>query len=148
MSARRLAGLAEATLPAPIERCFAVLRDVEAWPQWQPHVTGVDVLERGLSGAPARVVIEAHVLAFRPRLVARVALDPPVTLRLDRIPFDDGDDEALRLTVTLQPGGATCTARAAVEAALDLPRLLPLPGAIADRVAGDLLDALRVRVQD
>lgn len=131
-----------------MERCLAVMGDVEAWPEWHPHVTGVDVVERDAQGAPARIALHVQVGAFRPSLLARLALEAPATLRLDRIPFEDGDDEALRLTISLQGDGGVCAARADVDAVLDLPRLLPLPHAIADRVAADLLDALGRRVQD
>jgi Polyketide cyclase / dehydrase and lipid transport len=146
MGRRRLAGSARATLPAPAEACFAVVRDVEAWPDWQQNVSRVEVLERGADGAPARVELELRVLAFHPSMRAAVTLDPPTALALDRTPYGPGDDESLRLTITLAADGDACTARAEVEAALDVPRLVPLPQAIGDRFAADILTALARRV--
>jgi ribosome-associated toxin RatA of RatAB toxin-antitoxin module len=135
-------------LPAPAERCFEVLRDVTSWPRWYPYVTRASVLERAATGDAEQIELDVHVAAFRPSLLAGLQLQPPTMFRLERIAYDAGDDEALRVTVTLQPRGATCAARAEVDAAIDLPRLLPLPDAIADRIAADLLDALSTRVQD
>jgi hypothetical protein len=145
--ARRLRGTAGARLPAPVDACFAVLRDVESWPDWQDNVSRVEVLDRTDDGAPERIALQLHLLAFHPSMRAAVTLDPPSSLALDRIPDGPGDDESLRLTITLAPeGDAATNAAADIEAALDVPRLVPLPRAIGDRVANDLLTALAARV--
>jgi Polyketide cyclase / dehydrase and lipid transport len=125
--------------------CLRALGDVERWPEWFSRVRRVEVLERGVESTPLRVAIEASVLRFHPQLVATVAGDGASRFELERVPNEPGDDEVLRLTVTVEPRGARALARAAIEAQVDAPRSMPLPHAVADHFAAELLHALAGR---
>lgn len=48
-----------ATVSAPVEDCFAVGIDLEAYPQWAEGITGVVVTERDELGRPVRAQFEA-----------------------------------------------------------------------------------------
>lgn len=144
--ARQLKGDAQSTIPASAEACYAVLADVEGWPQWYERVREIEVLERDAAGTPSEVLLEASVLRIDLRLRARVALDPPRAVALERVAHGSGDEEGMRLAVALEPAGDRCRARAEVDAQVDLPRLVPLPRSAGDRFAADLLAALERRV--
>lgn len=140
--ARHLKGSARATVAASPEACFAVLADVLGWPDWYERVRVVEVVQRDAQGTPAEVVLEARVLRFDLRLRGRVVLEPSRSVVLERVAHGAGDEEAMRLAVSLEPAGEGCRASAEVDAYVDLPRLVPLPGSAGDRFAGDLLGAL------
>jgi hypothetical protein len=142
---RRLTGSAHETIDAPAGTCLRVLGEVGRWPEWFNRVRRVEVLERRPDGTPACVAIEASVLGFHPRLVATVAVDAASRIELERVPNEPGDDEVLRLTVSVEPRGAQAVARTDIEAHVDVPRLVPLPHAVADRFAAELLHALAAR---
>ena len=144
--ARQLKGGAQSTIPASAEACYAVLEDVERWPQWYERVRSIEVLERDPAGTPAEALLEAIVLRFELRLRTRVALDPPRAVALERVAHGSGGEEGMRLAVALEPAGDSCLARAEVDAQVDLPRLVPLPRSTGDRFAADLLAALERRV--
>src|SRR3954462_7454619 len=114
--ARRLSGHADQEIDAPASACVRVLGDVARWPEWFDRIHRVDVLERHADGTPARVAIEASILRFHPRVVATVAVEEGSRVALERLPHGSSDDEALRLTVTVEAGGARALARAEVEA--------------------------------
>ena len=81
-------------------------------------------------------------------LVLAVALEVEaggVTLR--RLPFEAADPERFELELALsEDGTAACQASIDFSAQVELPRLLPLPPGIADRVARRVLSDLDARV--
>jgi hypothetical protein len=120
--------------------CLRVLGDVERWPEWFSRVRHVEVLERRADGTPLRVAIEASVLRLHLQLAAAVTVDGASRIELERVSHEPGDEEMLRLTVTVEPRGPRALARADID-----PRLMPLPHAVADRFAAELLHALAGR---
>lgn len=143
--ARQLKGGAQSTIPASAQACYAVLADVERWPQWYEPVRTIEVLERDAAGTPAEVLLQASVLRYELRLRTRVALEPPRAVALERVAHGSDDEEGMRLAVALEPAGDSCRARAEVDAQVDLPRVVPLPRSAGDRFAADLLAALERR---
>lgn len=125
--------------------CLRVLGDVERWPEWFSRVRHVEVLERRADGTPLRVAIEASVLRLHLQLAAAVTVDGASRIELERVSHEPGDEEMLRLTVTVEPRGPRALARADIEAQVEVPRLMPLPHAVADRFAAELLHALAGR---
>jgi hypothetical protein len=122
--------------------CLGVLGDAERWPEWFSRVRRVEVLNPRAEGTPLLVAIEASVLRLHPQLVATLTMDGASRIELERVPNQPGDEEVLRLTVTVEPRGARALARADIEAQVDAPRLMPLPHAVADHFAAEVLHAL------
>jgi len=144
---RVLEGRAEKEIDAPLERCLEVLRDVERWPDWISTVRSLSVIERDDSGDPARVLVEARLVGLPIWFAAEVSAREPGELRLRRLAHEEGDPERLELAVHLEESeGEGCRATAELSADLDVPRLLPLPRAVADQVAGRLLADLAGRM--
>lgn len=135
---KELRGAAGATVDAPIERCFELLRAVDAYPGWYPEVVkSVDVVERDAAGEPARVQTTLH-LAQGPlskdfELLMTVTAQRPAMIDLTRIPEERGDDERFQVTWRLSGQNPT---RIGLDllANLSVPRFLPL-GGIGDSVA-------------
>ena len=133
-------------MAASIGRCLEVLRDVEAWPEWLSTVRSLSVMERDAAGDPARVLVEARLVGLPLWFAAEVSLQEPGELTLRRVAHEEGDPERLELSVRLEESdGEGCRAAAELSAGLEVPRLLPLPGAIADQVAARLLVDLEGR---
>jgi len=69
----------EATLPAPPERVFAVLQDVERYPSWRSDVEGVEVLSRTPvtrwreTGSNGAITFEMQERQPPARIVSRIA---------------------------------------------------------------------------
>lgn len=87
MSARR----AERTIEVDgsVEDCWAVLADFERWPEWQPAVERVEVVERSEGGA--LVAFEADAKVRRLHYRARYVLEPPARMTWELV---DGDVKA------------------------------------------------------
>jgi Polyketide cyclase / dehydrase and lipid transport len=135
---KELRGAADATVAVPIERCFELLRAVDAYPSWYPEVVkSVEVVDRDAQGAPARVQTRLH-LAQGPLtrdfdLLMSVTAQRPGTIDLTRVPEERGDDERFQVTWRLSGRNGT---RIGLEllANLPVPRFLPL-GGVGDSVA-------------
>lgn len=138
---KSVAGEASGEVAAPVAEAFAALADLEAWPDWNADVRRVEILER--DGEATVVLVEVRVLAVTTWFRARVVTDPPHELRLTRLPNEDGDRERLELVARLAADGPdACTVHVRVDAALDVPRFIPLPGGAGDGVAGGVARGL------
>jgi uncharacterized membrane protein len=98
---------------APSERVWAVMSDVERWPEWTASVTGVERLDAGPFGVGSRARIR------QPRLPVAVwtvtALEPgrfftwqspaPGLLSVGHHRVDPTDDNASRVTLSLTWSG-------------------------------------------
>ena len=79
-----LSATASADVEAPLERVWAVVADVEAWPQWQATLSTLDVEERDAQGRPSlcEVVFDAKVQTIT--TVQRVRYDEPLALEFSQ----------------------------------------------------------------
>ena len=136
---KRLSGHAERWIDAPAGLCLSLLRDLERWPDWSSTVVSSAGVERDAEGRATRASLEARLLGLRLSFRAKVSEGPGDHVELRRLPHGDDDPERLDLIVDLSPQGSGCLATAQLTAGLDVPRLLPLPGAIGDQVAARIL---------
>jgi Polyketide cyclase / dehydrase and lipid transport len=135
---KELRGAAGATVDAPIERCFELLRAVDAYPSWYPEVVkSVQVMERDAEGEPARVQTILHLaqgpLARDFDLLMTVTAQRPTTVDLSRVPHERGDEERFQVVWKLSGQGSTRIGLD-LRANLSVPRFVPL-GGIGDSVA-------------
>ena len=76
----KLSGNASADIDAPLDRVWAIVADVEAWPGWQATLSAVDVEERDPQRRPSlcEVVFDAKVQTIR--TVQRLRYEPPLSV--------------------------------------------------------------------
>jgi uncharacterized membrane protein len=86
-----LTGSSSAVLDAPIERCWALVQDVAAAPQWQHTLESVAVLERDQHGRPVvcDTVSDAKITKVRCRV--RFDYEPPGRLGWTQVESEDLD---------------------------------------------------------
>jgi ribosome-associated toxin RatA of RatAB toxin-antitoxin module len=142
---KELHGSASGEAAASPERCLDLFSDVESYPRWYPDVVrNVEVVSRNARGHPSRVRATLHV-AVRP-LSRDLALTldvtcGPRTVRLVRVPHERSDQERFSVTWSVAPAGTGSRIDLALDAALDIPRLVPLPGGIGDTLAQGFVGA-------
>lgn len=86
-----LRGESDREIPASLARCWAVVADVERWPQWQPSLEPVTVVERDDEGRASvcEIVFDARVTTVRCRVA--IAYEPPSRFSFARIASDAVD---------------------------------------------------------
>jgi ribosome-associated toxin RatA of RatAB toxin-antitoxin module len=143
--------------PDPVERVvsaapadvYAVVEDVETYPEWMTGVQGVDVHERGPDGrvSVARIHMELPIPVVKGGFAFTGAVDrtPPSRVTLRRKPSREGDEQALTVDWRLEPEGSGTRVRLEMDATVDVPRFAPLGGP-ADSMARGFADALVERV--
>jgi ribosome-associated toxin RatA of RatAB toxin-antitoxin module len=141
---KELRGAAGAAVEHPIERCYELLRAVDAYPRWYPEVVrSVEVVERDVEGAPAQVQTTLHVaqgpLTRDFDLLMDVTAERPTTVDLSRVPHERGDDERFQVVWRLTEQGGT-RIDLELRANLSVPRFVPL-GGIGDSVAQGFVTA-------
>lgn len=150
---RELSATATDLAPAPVERCFALVADVERYPDWYPAgVKRVEALERDPDGHPTLV---AALLSLGDGPIRKdfdlhlaVATTAPSArgVELTRVKQDAADGERMVVAWALAADGAARTQLTVeLRAALDLPPFLPV-GAIAQSVANGFLAAAMARL--
>lgn len=145
---KELGGRAARSVQPPAAECFAVLADVERYPEWYPDVIReVDVLEREPEGQVRRARCQLH-LSWGPvvrdfDLVLGVVLEPVTTVRLARV-SDAPSASAFEATWRLRETAAT-ELGVDLRATLDVPRFMPL-GGIGDAIAGGFVEAAARRL--
>ena len=150
---KELSATASDVAPAPIERCFELVADIERYPDWYPAgVKRVEVLERGADGRPTLVAAllslgEGPIRKDFDLHLAVVTTAPSARgVELTRIKENAADGERLVVAWTLAENGAAGTQLTVeLRAALDLPPFLPV-GAIAQSVANGFLAAATARL--
>lgn len=144
---KELSATASDVSPAPIERCFELLADVEHYPDWYPAgVKRVEVLERDPDSGRATLVAAKLSLGDGPlrkefNLQLAIGATSNSGVELTRVKKDAADGEQLVVAWALAQNGAEAT-QVSVElrAALELPPFLPV-GPIAQSVADGFLAA-------
>jgi hypothetical protein len=135
---KELRGAATVDVAAPLEMAFALLHDLDNYPNWYPEVVRqVEVVDRNDDGVPARAHATLHVshgpiVRDFPLLLA-VAAQPPELVRLTRIPHEPRDKEHFRVTWRLRERAGTVL-ELDLGASLSVPRFIPL-GGIGDAIA-------------
>ena len=86
-----LKGSCQAEIPASLERCWAVVADIEHAPEWQRTLTAVEVVERDPAGRPlvCDTINDAKLIKVRCRV--RVSYEPPGSMRFELVQSDDLD---------------------------------------------------------
>jgi hypothetical protein len=141
---KQLSGSASAPTRAGEHRCVDFLSDVEAYPHWYPEVVrSVEVLERDADGRAtrARATLRASVGPINRDLQLTLGVSRgPREVKLVRTSQDSADAE--RFSVNWQVSGAQSGARIdlKLDAALDVPRLVPL-GGVGDAMASGFVAA-------
>jgi hypothetical protein len=148
---KELSGSASTDVGAAIEDCFALLIDLERYPDWYPEtVRDVLVTERAAGGDPvkARTTLHAAIgpLAHEFHLLMAVESSRPSLVRLTRVSHGPGDRERFEVTWRLERAAGT-RIRVELAANLSLPRLLPV-GGVGDAMAGGFVRAAAKAVGD
>lgn len=147
---KQLHGTASAEVAQTIERCYAVLADIERYPSWYPEVVrAVEVLDRGVDGTPLRAETKLH-LSHGPLvkdfdLLLALSLDPPLSVSLARVPHGAPDDEEFEVIWRLRKGTET-RIELELRASVAVPRWLPV-GDVADAFAAGFVAAASRRAQ-
>ena len=139
-----LHGEAARPVSASPQRSLDLLSDLEGYPRWYPDVVRrVDVLQRdGELVKQARVTLHAAIGPINRdlELVLSVARTPD-TVTLARVRNERSDRERFEVAWRARPTGADQTRlELALDASLDLPRLLPT-GGLADTLAAGFVEA-------
>lgn len=142
---------ATGAVAADAERCYALLADVERYPEWYPAgAKRVEVLDRDGEGR-AESVDALLSLGQGPirkdfQMKLGVTYEQERRVELSRLPSDAKDGESITVRWTLVPQDATTTELTiAFSARLDLPPFLPVNG-IVEAVAQDFLAAAQAGV--
>jgi ribosome-associated toxin RatA of RatAB toxin-antitoxin module len=143
----KLSGSAGGDIDAPLDRVWAIVADVEAWPEWQTTLSAVDVEGRDAEGRPSlcEVIFDAKVQTIR--TVQRLRYEPPLSLGFAQESgslkslhgswlLEDLGDGRTRATYELEaePGGfLNMLVKGAVEERLREVLVLRLPGELKAR---------------
>jgi ribosome-associated toxin RatA of RatAB toxin-antitoxin module len=142
---------ATGAVAADLERCYALLAEVERYPVWYPAgAKRVEVLDRDGEGR-AESVDALLSLGQGPirkdfQMKLGVTYEQPRRVELSRLASDAKGGESITVTWTLVPKDAATELTVAFAARLDLPPFLPING-IVEAVAQDFLAAAQAGVQ-
>ena len=142
-----ITGSASAEAQAPIERCWAIVEDVQSAPEWQGGLVSMDVLERDDEGRAliCEAVSDAKLRKVRTRV--RFTYEPPTRLEWTMLEGDlhsmeghweleDLGDGRTRITygVAVDPGPVGLLARGPLERAARALLVNPRAKELARRV--------------
>jgi len=135
-----LAGKATTEIDAEIAQVWAIVADIEGWPEWQATITEIDIEERDAANRPSlcEVVFDAKVQTIR--TVQRVHYGSPHRLRFTQ---ERGSLKSLDGSWTLEDLGEGRT-RATYELEVGLSGMLGMlvTGAVADKLRDRLVAGL------
>jgi ribosome-associated toxin RatA of RatAB toxin-antitoxin module len=148
LSMNELSATASAVTPAPIDRCFGLVADVERYPDWYPAgVKRVEVLERDADARPTLVAARLSLgdgplrKDFNLQLAVETTAPDTSGVELRRVKRNAADGEQMVVAWALAPDGDAGTQLTVeLRAALNLPPFLPV-AAIAKSVADGFLAA-------
>src|SRR5262249_45984345 len=109
---KELSASAGDVAPAPIERCFELLADIEHYPDWYPAgVKSVDVLERDPDDRPSLVAAKLSLgdgpirKDFNLRLAVATTAPSTSGVELTRVKRDAADAQEMVVAWALAPDG-------------------------------------------
>ena len=140
------------TVAAPIEACFEVAIDLDAYPEWVKGITSVEVQERDDQGRPVRARFEATALGRNSAYTLSYDLSgEPTTLSWVMV---EGDlTSKLEGTYLFEPSPTAADGEVATDVTYDLSvdLAVPLTGYVRRRVEDKIVEAalerFRVRVE-
>jgi hypothetical protein len=137
---KELRGAASAVVPVPLGPCLALVEAVDGYPVWYPEVVrSVDVLQRDALGLVSRAQTKLHLSAGPVTkdfdLLMAVTVEPPATVKLAKVGGTAKFEVIWRLSE-----GANTRIELELDAALDVPRFLPL-GDVGNSVAQGFVSA-------
>jgi uncharacterized membrane protein len=137
------------TIDAPVQRCFEVLTDFEAYPEWAGDLKEARVLERDEQGRA--LVVEFRAAAMGRSTTYRLRYDYRDAPRRLGWQLDEGDiQRELDGAYTLEPSADDPQAtEVGYELSVDL--IMPIPGFVKRRAEARILktalDELKARVE-
>lgn len=135
-----------ALVPVPAQRMFALINDVERYPEFVPGCQAASVLERAPGMQRARLTVGSG--ALRTSFVTRNQLVPDSSVRMD---LEEGPFKSLVGEWTLEPLAAGAEGGCSVQLVLrfELQRGLAglAMGPLIERMAGSLVDAFVARAR-
>ena len=143
---KQLHGDAAAGVGASAEECLAALAAVDRYPAWYPEVVkSVEVLETGSDGVATRAQVKLFVSVGPVKkdfnLLMDVSVVAPDRVTLSRVPHDDADDHRFDVAWEVEDQGESRRIALALDASLEVPRLLPL-GSIGNDLAAGFVSAV------
>jgi len=147
---KHLHGAAQDAVEAPIEKCFAFLAALEAYPRWYPEVVkGVEVVESADDGLPLRAETKLH-LAYGPvsrdlDLLLAVTVRRPGLVQLKHVPRGPSSGASFDATWRLRDGSET-RVELELDATMPVPGMVPL-GGVGDAFADGFMRAALAGLQ-
>ncbi len=131
-------------LPASPERCFDVVTDFEAYPEWMSTFKDVEVLERDADGRPILVEFRIDAKLREVRYVLRHRLERPESITWDYVEGDAKDVDGSWRFEDAGEGRTRCTYRISFDVGGFVPG--SVKRALAEQAVRSSLQALSVRV--
>jgi len=136
-----------ALVPVPAQRMFALINDVERYPEFVPGCQAASVLERAPGMQRARLTVGSG--ALRTSFVTRNQLVPDSSVRMD---LEEGPFRSLVGEWTLEPlpaaGGENgCSVQLVLRFELQRGLAGLAMGPLIERMAGSLVDAFVARAR-
>lgn len=135
-----------ALVPVPAQRMFALINDVERYPEFVPGCQAASVLERAPGMQRARLTVGSG--ALRTSFVTRNQLVPDSSVRMD---LEEGPFRSLVGEWTLEPlpagGDSGCSVQLVLRFELQRGLAGLAMGPLIERMAGSLVDAFVARAR-
>jgi len=135
-----LSASAVSEVQAPIEAVWAIVADVEGWPEWQDTISAIDIEERDAANRPSlcEVVFDAKVQTIR--TVQRVHYESPHRLSFTQ---ERGSLKSLAGSWVLADlGDGRTRATYTLDVVLGGMLGMLVTGAVADKLRERLVEAL------
>jgi ribosome-associated toxin RatA of RatAB toxin-antitoxin module len=136
-----------ALVPVPAQRMFALINDIERYPEFVPGCQAASVLERGEGMQRARLTVGSG--ALRTSFVTRNVLVPDKGVRMD---LEEGPFKSLTGQWTLEPlpaaeGEGGCSVQLVLRFELQRGLAGLAMGPLIERMAVSLVDAFVARAR-
>ena len=138
-----LHGESSRSVSAAPERCLELLADIEGYPRWYPDVVRrIEVVQRdGDRVSRVRATLHAAIGPINRDLSLLLAVTRSADMvKLMRVANERSDRERFEVTWRVSAAGQATRLALALDASLDLPRLLPT-GGLADSMAAGFVTA-------